>query len=1121
MKHLVSLLLMCIALCSAAQNTIQYCGPYGFVTQNLTGVVTITCPTATASATAFPAGPTTSLPLYRNIDPNYTGNINPILDQPFMYVVVGNDIEGYVDHDMVLPTIGSRHFGGLHVGHTTYAGTNGNTFTISAQDSVLFDELWIVEGAELTIDADVYVKKECHNAGTINITSEGSLTFLVDTALHQCATLENIGQINGEITYEAIFFSRPQIDSPNQWFGALPQSLQDSLQPYINSMTYAEIMEFFADNLYLENTNGLAPITLTGYHIKGSPLRDVVYNPFSNDTQFKYRYKGFAGNAGRQAYVGQMENILKSFPIDQGVQIVAYVDSLGNVVSPYNPDATPVLYDVTAQSAVDFALDTSLYNDGIFYNLSAFIDAQAIEDDQSFFNDQPSLSWVPYNSDHPYLNKGWKYVGFPNFIPHVMYFSDLKLSGTNGIPMWENPNHLMASDSIGANVFGLVPGEPMPVFPDDLLPYYPDQVQGLYTTEYNFNSPNTMGKYGGVFPIDAETPWTAPNIMMWEMWPWSELTPVVQEFVGNTWSENNESIDIPLPGNAWLSYIYNANGDLFEYDEYNQCLVTDDSLYCFTNTGITEMYDLSTFSGTFINNNGIVTSAPNNGPESNRWAAFTNPFNGYLNLDLVASEYFTDNPEVNSLEFAFRTATGVPYTSTAINPAAVPTARASQYRRYYRYDDVVYNSEYSFWIQLLIEFAQDNPGVQNDLLAAFVNDWNDNNIFDSGIISNYLSQSVLTPFSYVEVGPYLMPGGALYVAGSGSQASELTMTSDMVEYDFDFPQTVNPYEISGDFTFGNGRAAAVDSAYNTVVMTVDFINDTSFLPHPFFIHQWGENYTNGIQQDEDTQVLNSNWPFLANDSTLVLASTFAREYLPHNADPMLAIVPEPENAAWAIIPVQFQENTSSYISDPPFKRIGFNVVDADSVYGFKYLQEYDTLWFRENDYTYPLSLEIVFTNLIGDVTGDGIVGAGDLLDFVPHYGNCATDVPVDPELQTFDLNGDGCVTFQDQIMLLTYYNYTLDVNGGFNPVQLGEIDITPEVVESVYSDDLRTDPAVTIGPNQEIRIAGHDIYLYDTNLQRVAVSRNEVVAPLQDLYIVFTDNPAGTDLIGHVDFRLP
>lgn len=1121
MKNLLTTTFIFAGLVANAQ--LSYCGlDWTYTMQNLSGVFTWTntgtgCPPVADQAIPFPTGTAGPLVGYTNVQTpggdGYPGDIAPLGDQPDVYVVCGKDLFNESIADFSIGNIGATEFGGLHVGWTTPAGSFGSDLNIYCTDSLLLKELWVVEGATVNIQGPVFITKECHNAGTINIEEGGSLTFLVDKELHQSSTFENLGQVNGEISYETILFSHPSTNTPEIFLGSLPQSLQDSLLLVLSGMSPSEIAEFFADGEYLTNTEDLAPNLFTAYHTVGVPVKGVKFNPWDGDIKAKHRFKGFNNNAGHVVWQGQVENLYASANWDGSMVGMMYVDSAGNI-NPNGQLVTDTLF-FDFGDGTPTTIDTSLVNNGFFQELSFYYSPELIEEDHNLFDNATALSWVPFLEE----NNGFIRIGPPDWLAAPLFNLDHRWLDANHDQSWENSNKLFISDSLAPNWFGLVPGELYPhEFPEELS--YPSTARSFH----NMNE-QQYGRYFRFAFHDAETPLNNINVCAREIISYSEFTPTIREYTGTPWANSSEDpLTVYFGSNYNLGYYYNPDGELFSLTEFNDCLVDNDTAYCYDYTGDVQTYDVGTTSQIEFqspNSNPYWNPGPELNPYSHnysKYSVFLNPLNGYLDLDLVAAAYFEQNPETNHVEFIWYSGMGPAFQATqAINPASVAAFRQCWLRRYYKYADNIYNNEYSFWIQTLIDNVAANPGVQNDLITAFVSDWQDDNLFNSGIVANYLQESVITPFHYIQLGRYVMPGAALFTGTGANTHTEVVITPDMAVYDFEFPQTVNAYDIVGDYNIYSGnRSGPLDSASATTVMTIDYVNDTTFMPSLFFYHQFAEGATNGTgTTNEDNEALSGKWPYLAGDSAEFYPATFAQEALPHNDNPLLAVVNEPENGDWAIIPITFQENTQDLLPDPPFERLGFRIADSNGNYGIKYLQENDTLWFRQDAYAYPVSVEVLFTNLIGDVTGDGYVTSADITDFLQNYGECETDVPAINDIQDYDFNGNGCVDVGDYLLLHQNYQHHLYVDDRFEPIQYSENPIDANIVTSNYT-DLETEPDVSLSGLRLTMAPGERVELYNLQFDLIGTSGGGIDLPNTDLFIIITDRR-----VGYVDARLP
>jgi len=1156
-----------------AQPPIQVCSnpntsfDYGNLIQALSGIFTFettTCgsqhPNA-ASTVPFPTGTPATRIKWMNVEasfagPPINGNIAPVISQPNLYVVCGKDAEGYNNADFNVQQESKTEFGGLYVGHYTPQGTFGNELDIICNDSLMLKELWVVEGATLNIYGPVYITQECHNAGTINIMEGGSLNFLVDQTLHQHALFENKGEVNGKISYEVLYFSHPQVNSWSYLAGHMPSSIADSLDPFVADLDYDEFIQFFQDNytVFTENVAGiyaannqeytLYGVLFSGYHMVGLPVSGVKMNPYDGDVTEKYRYKGFRNNDGKFFWTGRWED-LKSSVANANVTLISTTDT------------DTLFFDPETYLSEGFTTDTSLLNNGVFQNIGPFISGPGnwYPSDSDPFPDADSLTWVGYEDDYTPA------VGWASTFEQHLTWLDIRQYSSYGNPSWIDPQHLIHADSTGQNPFGVNTGSPRPLVREEFAEYYPEGArqkpvvlpgEGPDTTFYG----NPIYAYGTFSQIDANTPIHHP-LAVWLGFPGSRYAPIIWEYEGYPWLNastaneghlydpipyENQAIPVYqnevdneytyyVPNAPGVQYIYNADGNLFLVDEFDQCLVENDSAYCYVNIEAVNMGAAGDFMPVLLSDDLGGGQVFLNGERGriNKYVLMSNPTNGYLECDAVVQDFFDDNPEIDHCEFSWYCATGTPGTTWNANPntipdASQPYAKSFWRRKYHRYNDNVYSSELDYWMQLLIEYAIANPFVQNSLIQTFITDFQTDSIINSPVATNYIVQSDLSPFTYQELGKYLLPSAGFYFGNHGPVPGNLTIKPEHGIYDFDFPQYTPGYQIGGDQnTFG--RSSSPDSAAVTVLLSIDFLNDTAFWPRTMMSHIWNPQADNGVQDYEDNEAYDTFRPFIFEDSTNFDAYNWVTEAIPHNADPILGVIPEPDSA-FCITPLVFQQNTDPSIGQQPFLRIGIRTNSrADTITyengdtkiftaatsPIKYLAEGDTLWYRKRDYAYPVTVELFFTNLRGDVTGDGIVAASDFLDFAAAYGDCATDTPVNPELQDFDINGDGCVGIADYLMLMFYYNHTLHANGSFEPVSTGAAGITESELIS-GTPNLRNDPGVGVN-GAELRIQGYDIKLYDLDFKLVAENRNMVVAPTTDTYIVVTQT-----LLGYVDF---
>jgi len=1163
LRTFFSVLLLVVTTTVYGQPTFPACNlDYGPTIQILSGVYTFSTATCTATqpdafqVIPFPTGSPTTQYGWMNIEASY-GTIGPLGDQPDLYVVCGKDQFNEHVADFNITNIGAQTFGGLHVGWITPAGSFGKDLDIYCTDSLMLKELWVVEGATVNIYGPVFITEDAHNAGTINIMEGGSLTFLVDREKHQHSLFENRGTVNGRISYESLYMDGPIIAPFGVFVDDLPSSFLDTVDPFLADLEYSEWLEYYVDNYAIfeaSGSNANEPIIgVGGYYMEGIPLQGVRLNAYDGDMIQKERFKGWGNNSGLFiTNAGPQE--------DLGVSAPASFPGLFTLIGIENGDTT--FFDSNDPDSYNWLADTALVNDGFFMNIETVFDVDVWEEDEALMTNADSLTWVPFGNTPLY-----GFYTSPNGAASTITWFDLRTGSSEGNPIWNNPNHSIIADTIGTHPWNISWGDPLPTVA------YNDSVNGynfaeLYPPGFRMDSWTTelaRNKYARFMPIDANTPIHQP-IGLWRGRSGHRYTPVIWEYEGYPWFNSSAGNDgqyypsipyenqvIPvydngidngvqlyMPTSPGITYFYNTEGDLFEYSAFTDCLINNDTLYCFANTESYDMTQLGSFTPTVIQGSGFGSEVQTitGAEQANMWTSFSNPSNGYLDLDLVAERYFDENSEAIHLEFAWYNLGGNQdfyyaehpqqevYTATQVGPYQRRYFR----RKYHKYGNEVYASELDFWIQLVVDYAVANPGLQNDLITTFITDYNDDGVINSEVALNYLAQDTLNPFSYYPLGRYLTPSGSIWVKNSQGQEAQLNMSTNEAVYDFHFPENVPGYDVAGD-EWLDGLRLAGDSANITVVAAIDFKNDSSYWPRPWFHHVWDLEAENGIQPLEDDMATTTGYPFLCSDSSSFYPASYVYEATPHNADPLLGIIPKPDSAI-CITPLQFQESPASAMNQQaPFDRLGIRVhqsadtviylngdtiVFNDTIMPIKYVFEGDTMWFRHRDYAYPVTVELFFTSLRGDVTGDGIVNVNDLTAFLNYYGACDTDVPVVPNLQDYDINGDGCVNAMDHLWVIVYFQTSLHFNGNFSPQSIAEAQLSDAEVLQIYPTDARNEPGVTIGANQLIRIPGEEIFLYDTNLDLIAQERNEVTAPLQQLYIIATSRFAG-----HIDFRIP
>lgn len=1158
MTRFISLLpLLLITAVASAQIQSPACNyDYGGTIQNAGGLIqwtTASCPDGQPNAIGavpFPTGTPTTLSPWMNIvgpGQGYPGDIAPLQDQPNLYVVCGKDDLGHSIADFSLGNTGATEFGGLHVGWYTPQGTFGNELEINVVDSLMLKELWVVEGATVDINGPVYITRECHNAGTININEGGSLNFLVDRTLHNHALLENRGTINGRVSWEALYLDGPVVNSWGHIADYLPQSLQDSIDPYVSYMTYDEWLEFYADNYatFTENidannpSNTLYGVSYSGYHLFGLPLSGIRLNPLDGDVKQKSRFKGFQNNAGGFYWAGPLEDLANSILPGSSYTIVAIPEDQTNL---NNPDT--IFFDANSMSAEEWDIDTTLWQNGVFESISIYYNGDLQELNQQTFEEADNLTWVDWEGAE-------YYAGFwPGSFKTILAWNDMRIHSSLGNPIWIDPEHSIMEDSTGLNPFNIHTGNVRPLMVEELAEYYPPGHRQRIAPIPSTADPGQKYVYAQFTSFDSNTPIHVPMGVFVAM-AGSQRTPIIWEYTGYPWlnsstanegqtypalpyenqsipifqNEVDNEVRISLAYAPGIEYFYNLDGNLFSVDEFDECLESNDSLYCFENGYVYELGEIAAVSPIIVES--VEGSLAANGTV-NDWTNITNVTGGYLDLDALTERILNENPDLDHVDYAWYSvsvSSGGTYVEnpTYINPAIQGLSKRFFRRKYHRYQGSIYSSELDYWITLLAEYAQANPYIQNDLIQTFITDWQTDSIINSDVAINYITTDTLTPFSYYELGKYMQPSSSLWIKVPSPTGIDIHIGPDEAIYDFDFPQEVPGYEIGGDYFLNNQRVVQ-DSAAHSIVLAVDFKNDTIYWPVTFFSHAFDEDGENGLQQYEDDDAISTYHPFLYGDSTSFHAYTYAVEESPHNNEPLLGMIPEPDSA-FVITPLVLQEIAEF---DGPPKRVAFRthskgdtviyangdtIIFTDQVGPITYLAEGDTMWFRKRDFKYPVTVEVYFTNMIGDFTGDGYVGGADFLDFFSAYEDCATDNPVNPELQTYDLDEDGCVGVSDYLTMVGFYGHTMFVENSFGTQPLIEEPIDAQLVADNYN-NLRNDPNVAIA-GQTIRIAGETIKLYDRSHNLIQERRNEVTAPLQDVYIIVTDRR-----VGMIDFRL-
>lgn len=1162
-----------IGYVSVAQSLPVCTYDYGPTVHSLSGSFTFTtntCPAGQPDATQvipFPTGSPVVLDGWMNMAPGFS-NLGPQDDQPNLYVVCGTDNQGFstanfnttLANDPIL-------MGGLHVGWITPQGTQGNKLDIICPDGLVLKELWVTQGSIVNIYGPVTILEECHNAGVINIKEGGSLRFAVDRVKHQASMFENRGTLNGRYTYEAPYFTGPSVSSYGAIVDALPESISNTIDPIYANLDPLDWANYFNQNFAVFTENGVTSnyydtYHLNGYAIKGLPVEGVRLNSFDGDFKTVATFKGFENNTGFSYEAGRIE--------DQG----AGIDGSEGYVFMEVVDGDTLFYDITEAQIAEWTADTSLTNGG-FFQTNAQRNFDDANEHIANVEAAPNLTWINIDdSDQP------EFVGFyPGSFPNMLYWTDVRAHGSQGNPMYRG-NYSIAQDTGSVQAFGLLTDPvtfqpPITDWAPDFAEFYPpgyasQPVEMPDGPTYQFSETVNPAyyNYAGLQMPDVNSPihqpigyWNfiagfqkAPQIIAYEGYPWinavgANSDPEYSAYpltkgenhsltVYDNFLEND--IKITVPSSPSTNFVYNADGDLFSADVFDDCLLNEsgDSLYCYSAVQDFEVYEIGyqTFEVDEFGN-GEVLGAYQGIQQGNSWMLVSNPLNGYLDLDKVAARYFNMYPESQHIEFAWYNIGVNPVEASWIeDPYWLNLENQSLKRHwkshYHLYGGEIYN-DIDFWVLQLVEYASQFPDVQNELLAAFVDDYNDDGAINGEIAINYLSTSLLNPWAEGGLGRYMQPGSGFWIRNSSNETKDIYIGVDEGNYDFDLPQLVPGYEISGN-NFLQGRTSQNDSALTTLMLAVDYYADTSYFPHVFFHHKWDEHYTNGTGHLEEHVSMNSFHPHVFGDSTNYNAYDWVGEKTPHNLSPLLATITRPDSAVM-ITPSVLQETSDTpELYEAWFDRIGVRVNSRAATIDFsdteeltfeggqgpiKYLMEGDSMWFRNRDYAYPVTLELFFTNMKGDVNGDGLVTTQDLIDFLPAYGYCAGDDPIIADYQDFDLNNDGCVTFLDHLYILSYMGYTLHADSSFTPVQINTLSFTESELLTNYSTDLELDAAVTTN-GLEILSPGNTIVLHDASFNKVAEGVGRVYAPDAALYIATVEgNNVTPQLIGHIDLR--
>ena len=621
-------------------------------------------------------------------------------------------------------------------------------------------------------------------------------------------------------------------------------------------------------------------------------------------------------------------------------------------------------------------------------------------------------------------------------------------------------------------------------------------------------------------------------------------------------------VSITSPPQPNFTWVYAPNGGLFEGQAFQNCIDTASTLFadlgfesetdfCFANASQVDVGDLIGYT-----TNGNIFS-PEYSQEyadeislatANPWELISNPLMGYLDLNLAAASYFEDNPTATFIEFLWFNASGAEVEILpnfageetpdwfGDYPSYAPVARKFWRRKYFKFGDEVIASEMDYILNLLYE-TYNNNGAANlsDLAVDIAEDYQDG-VIDAtdGPVWNYLNSGDINPNKYFPLGRYVNPGQGFWMRNFSSDYKFLNITSDQGIYDHEFPLEnlgeifvgdqgpygliLNGLELNTNS--GGGRVTqtktATGSLFNdlsssTTVMAYAYENDTTMMPFMFFEHVFAEGASNGAHSPEEPASSFPGTPFVYTDSSRFRPTNVVREVSPHNTTPLHAFFPPPPlDGAWVIEPIKLQQTGSIYYDElgtAPFPRMAIELYDTTGyLTNIEYLGAGDTLWLRDDDYQFPIEGRIYFTNLVGDVNGDGMVSSEDLLDFFLAMGCCEADGC--PNFEGADFDDSGCVTVSDYLLLLQSYGSTIGNGDGqwsapgplTDPMSPGlAIDEDEQdLIADFFANELPSykDAGIKYDNSQETFSAfGQTLSLYTADLQVVAKGRNVIRIP--------------------------
>ena len=1090
---------------------------------------------ATTYVSRFPDGELVSLEKYARVDMSTPVGLQFPHPQPNLSLVMGtisSDQLPYIDRTNAETT---GQLKGLHVGH--WANNQFHGFCkIVGTDSLIMEELSLSPNAVLDIYGPVYITKEIHNAGTINIKEGGSLTLLpANQEKFWPSVCENIGTINGPIFYNVFREAAHHVRNPLFYYQNYPAGITDTTEVFFTSLTEAELAAYWASS-DLQNTDdyisGLynyttTPVNYTGYFHRGKPLSGARFSPYLNDVKTVAVKKAWNNSGYPHIYSGRAED-MQADATNTGLSIVIN-DSVFNE------------FDIIPES---YLADTSLFNNGVFEVLQSGVFQEpgswSYEWTTNIVPNATINSWIDTKDVSSY---NWG-VGWPTAFSSMIVASDISTDSYEFNRVWRNENNVMKRDSLGTAFFGFDNLKT----PDPLLSDYSDPITNQYVSDYpawyRSEQYNTSGNFvrAAFHGIDFNTP--QENLgAYYVVRAGSKLTPTQEEWKGYPFfnstvansaelydaidsepalsvkqTDFNHEVKALVPANPATQWVYAPNGDVFAANEYQNCLLGNDSASCYASL---DPYTVGAY--------GFFTQDPegqSNVADLTMHQLISNPTMGYLDFNKVATQYFQDNPNIDKVGFATYVASGgsgfYDEQFTVLNPGETPVQNFNR-RSYYRYNDEIINGTTEYWVQLL-EDLQIAGASSNPLIAPIINDYVADSMFNSTTVINYLQANSTAGLNTHPLGRYLQPGGCFWIDNTSQAPSTVSITPSMAIYDYDFPDTKTPVDISGDLIFSPNRSSSENEPFvKTTFVAIDFRAANSYFPKLFFDHTWNSSAVNGVLQDEDVQAYDFSTPSLVNDfkggDTFEL-KTIVKEKTPHNASPLRGFVPQPDSA-FCIVPIQFQQNPSDeYPMADAFTQIGIKAVDVNGVStGIKYLSTMDTLWYRKGEHAFPLELSIYFTQLTGDLNGDGVVNVEDILIFQTGYGTAVADANAPDNFQDFDFNGDGLINITDYLNLIQWYEHTLHADGSFIPKDLNlinEVELGNQAKITTYLTDLSTVGTVD---GRTIRFPGEEIYLYNDQFERIAYARNTITLPPPttqapaggntDTYVIVTTNSLG------------